>query len=228
MHKDSSALPGIPRTLSQSIYNYLKDAIIGNQLQANQRIIEKEIAARFGVSTTPVREAVLRLGAEGYISIDSHRKAVVREISIKEIKDIYTVLAHLDSFAAGEAIGHISNQAKAELHAMTQQMASACRDHDADAFLEINGEIHERIWAELPNQVLRRTLLDVHGQLLRYTHARIKAYRAPRIMEASLAEHQDILEAIEKKDRKRIKSIIRRNWRIMPEALPIEKDKKQA
>lgn len=209
----------IPRTLSQTIYNYLKDAIIGNDLKANQRILEKDIAARFAVSTTPVREAILRLGAEGYISIDSHRKAVVREISIQELTNIYAVLSTLDTFSAGLVIGHVSEKIFTRLESLTEGMARAARHNDSQRFLEINGEIHEVIWGELPNKVLRRSLLDVHGQLMRYAHARVRAYRDPDVMAASLQEHRDILAALHESDRRRLKRIIRLNWRVLPSRL---------
>ncbi len=58
----------MPKTLSESVYNNLRTGIINNELKAGQRIYEKEIAKLYGVSTTPVREAFLKLNAEGYIS----------------------------------------------------------------------------------------------------------------------------------------------------------------
>lgn len=222
-----SASPEIPRTLSQTIYNYLRDAIITNRIKANQRIIEKEIADRFGISTTPVREAVLRLGAEGYISIDSHRKATVKEISQDELKDIYAVLGALDPFAAGQVIGRFPDSCLARLERLTANMEAAMKNRDPQRFLSLNGEIHELIWDELPNQVLRRSLLDLHGQLKRYTHARIKAYEKPEIMAASLEEHQAILAALRSKDRIRLKNLIRLNWRIPPTRLSIIPEKKK-
>ena len=97
----------IPKTLSESIYNSLRTGIINNELKAGQRIYEKEIAKQYGVSTTPVREAFLRLSAEGYLSIDSHRKASVRKISYKELEDIFRVMGDLDALAMSQAVDHI-------------------------------------------------------------------------------------------------------------------------
>ena len=62
----------MPETLSQSIYNCLKKAILENKIKANQKINEKEIADGFKVSRTPVREALVRLEAEGFTKITSH------------------------------------------------------------------------------------------------------------------------------------------------------------
>ena len=95
--RDVSSSFTIPKTLGQSIYSHLKDAILNNHLKANQKINEKEIAQSFGTSTTPVREAVMRLGAEGFVITDSHRETIVKEISLEELKEILLVMGHLDS-----------------------------------------------------------------------------------------------------------------------------------
>jgi len=114
--------PKITKTLSQTIYNYLKDAVVTNKLKANQRIIEKDIAEMFGVSTTPVREALLRLAAEGYLFIDSHRKTVVKEASIEELKEILQVMAELDTIAVEHVVERIQPEHLQKLRELTEQM----------------------------------------------------------------------------------------------------------
>ena len=91
-------------TLSDKIYNYLKESIIKNKIKPNQRIQEKEIAVQFDSSTTPVREAVRRLSAEGFIAITPYRYAVVREISSKELEEMYEVITILDYYALRAAL----------------------------------------------------------------------------------------------------------------------------
>ena len=121
MNKKLRSLPDpiIPKTLSQSIYNYLKEAIISHQLKASQRINEKEIADLFQVSITPVREAVLRLGAEGFIDSNFHREAVIKEVSYRELKEIFQVLGVLDSVAVGLILDTINQEELKELESLT-------------------------------------------------------------------------------------------------------------
>ena len=69
----------IPKTLSESVYNNLRIGIINNEFKAGQRIYEKEVAKSFGVSTTPVREAFLRLSAEGFITIVEDNFTILSE-----------------------------------------------------------------------------------------------------------------------------------------------------
>ena len=204
--------PNIPKTLSQLIYNYIRDAIIRNKLKANQKINEKEIADHFQVSTTPVREAVLRLGAEGFVTINSHREAVIKEISFQELKEILQVLSILDSSALELAIEKLTPQDLEELEDLTAKLARNCQLDSIDKFLELNTAIHNRLWRNLPNAFLRETLHYVHNQLLRYNYARFTAFRRPGALEKSLEEHQHILNVLKAKDKRAIREFMAKHW----------------
>lgn len=209
------AKQNITKTLSQSIYNHLKKAIVTNKLKANQRIIEKDIAEMFGVSTTPVREALLRLAAEGYLLIDSHRKTIVKEASITELKEILQVIAELDTISIGYIAEHIKPEHLKHLKKLTEQMEQAGRSKDIRKYLELNVAIHKRIWDILPNKVLQRTLEFVHRQLMRYMYSRISAFQEPAVLAQSIQEHKKILRALENKDTKALKSLVRSNWSLL-------------
>jgi DNA-binding GntR family transcriptional regulator len=215
---------GIPKTLSQSIYNYLKDAVVTNKLKANQRIIEKDIAKMFGVSTTPVREALLRLAAEGYFFIDSHRKTVVAKISYEELKDIFQVMAELDTIAIKYVVDHIQAEDLQELKELTKQMEEAGRSKNSEKYLEINTAVHNKIWDILPNKVLQRTIEFVYSQLMRYTYSRITAFQEPAVLERSIKEHKKILRALEDKDKRALKSLVKSNWSLLVNNPPQEQE----
>lgn len=207
--------PTITKTLSQSIYIYLKHAVVTNELKANQRIIEKDIAKMFGVSTTPVREALLRLAAEGYLSVDSHRKTVVKEASIEELKDILQVMAELDAISIGHVVEHIQPEHLAKLKELTEQMEQAGRAKDIEKYLELNTAIHKKIWDILPNKVLQMTIEFIHSQLMRYLYFRLSAFQEPAVLDQSIREHKKILRALKDKDKKALKSLIRSNWSLL-------------
>jgi DNA-binding GntR family transcriptional regulator len=207
----SEAVP-IPKTLGQLIYNYVREAIIKNKLKANQKINEKEIAEHFEVSTTPVREAVLRLGAEGFVKINSHREAVVKELSFQELKEILQVLSILDSSAAELVIENLTPQDLEELEDLTEKMARHCQPDSVDKFIELNTAIHNRLWRNLPNAFLRDTLHYAHNQLLRYNYARLAAFRKPGALEKSLEEHQHMLKVLKAKDKRAIRASVAKHW----------------
>lgn len=209
--KDLS-LNNIPKTLSESVYNNLRSGIIKNELKAGQRIYEKEIAKLYSVSTTPVREAFLRLSAEGYISIDSHRKASVRKISFKELEDIFAVMGDLDALAISQAVDHITPECIQEIEELIAEMEEICKPTFIERFLDLNVAIHSKIWSALPNKVLERTLHYVHGQLLRYNYARYVAFQDPEIMIISLGEYKRILRALSDRNKKELKKLVKTHW----------------
>jgi DNA-binding GntR family transcriptional regulator len=209
----------IPKTLSESVYNSLRTGIINNELKAGQRIYEKEIAKQYGVSTTPVREAFLKLNAEGYISIDSHRKASVRKISYRELEDIFMVMADLDALAVSQAVDHITPDCIREIEEFIEEMEEVCRSSFVERFLELNVAIHYKIWSALPNKVMERTLHYVHGQLLRYNYARYVAFQDPEIMRRSMEEHKKILNALRNKNKREIKKFMKTHWSFLIQQL---------
>lgn len=223
-----SSEQSIPKTLSQSIYNYLKDAIINNKLKANQRIVEKEIAGVFKVSTTPVREAVLRLSAEGFVNIDSHKEAVVKEISYEELKEIFHVMATLDSLATVLAAENIKPEDLKELESLADKMEHNCHIRSFDKYMAYNNAIHSKIWKLVPNGILRKTLHYVNDQLLRYNSSLISAFHKPGVLEKSLEEHKDILKALKSKDKKHIKTLVTSHWESLLKPSPFEDGLKES
>lgn len=212
----------IPKTLSQSIYNYLKESIINNTLKANQKIKDKEIAKLFDVSTTPVREAVLKLGAEGFVMINSHREALVREAFYEELTEIFQVLSLLDSVGASSAIDCIGPETMEELENLAEELESSCHDDSIEKFMAINQDFHKKIWECIPNRFLESTLQFINNQMLRYNYARLYAFKKPGALKRSLEEHKDIIEAIRNKDKKRLKKLIAKHWGSLLQASPFK------
>lgn len=202
----------ISKTLSQSIHSYIKEAIITNRLKANQRINEKEIAAEFGVSTTPVREAVQKLGAEGFITINSHREAVVRAVSFEELQEIFKVLSILDGQAASLAADHIGHDDLRELEGVIKEMEKSCHINSVKKYLTLNQRFHRRIWRCVPNRTFQTILYYVDNQMLRYTPSRLYAFKNPGLLESSLQEHKEMLEALRTKDKERLEELMSKHW----------------
>jgi len=156
--------------------------------------------------TTPVREAVLRLGAEGYITINSHRESVVKEISYQELRDIFPVLAVLDDFAVSLVVDSIGPENIRELEEMTAKMERFCKQRSIEEYLGLNAAIHNKIWESLPNKILKRTLQFVHGQLLSYY-----IFQKPGVLKKSLKEQKEILYTLNRKKRKELKTKIQKH-----------------
>jgi DNA-binding GntR family transcriptional regulator len=208
-------LPSFPKTLSETVYEGIKSAIFHNELKAGQRIYEKDVAKAYSVSTTPVREAFLRLKAEGYITIDAYRRAAVKTVSIRELEEIFDVLGSIDVLAIQQVADHIDAEGIQEITDLINKMEIACKPFSIDDYLDLNRAIHHKLWDFLPNEVLKKTLLSIHGQLRRYKYAHYLAYQDPDIMRKSLEVYQRIAKALSEKDKDELQNLIKLHWRFL-------------
>jgi len=212
MKADNFSASTFPKTLSESVYERIKTAIFHNELKAGQRIYEKEVAKAHKVSTTPVREAFLRLKAEGYITIDAYRRAAVKTVSIRELEDIFDVLGSIDVLAMSQVVDHIDADGVQEIERLINKMERACKPYCIEDYLDLNRDIHHKIWEYLPNKVLKKMLHSLHGQLLRYNYAHYLVYQDPNIMQMSLDAYKKIAKALVEKDKEKLQSLVKSHW----------------
>ncbi len=208
MNKNEIPKYPLPRTISEYIFTVLKESIINNKLQANQRINEKELSEQFRVSRTPVREAVLRLAAEGFVKIDSYRRAIVSEISYEELKDIFQVLGALDRLAISLAVDNLTVKDITKLERLLQRMKKSCNIKSIEKYMEFNTAFHNVIWEVIPNKLLREMLYLIRDKMLRYNYAQIHAFKKPGLLERSIKQHIELVSAIKTKNKETLKTLI--------------------
>jgi DNA-binding GntR family transcriptional regulator len=114
--------------------------------EPNSMINEKEIADSFKVSRTPVREALVRLEAEGFTKATSHRDVVVKEVSYGDLMDIFQVIGILDSLAITLVVDKIESKEFTKLKKMTDKLKHYYNQKDVEKFIDMNYTIHDRIW----------------------------------------------------------------------------------
>lgn len=211
--------------MSEFIYDSLKEAIIMNEFKANQRINEKEIADRFHVSRTPVREAVLRLAAEGFVKIDSYRRAIVKKISFEELGEILQVLGALDRLAVGLALDQITPKEVMKLEGITDKMEKVCAHKSIEKFIELNASFHDELWKSVPNKFLVEILNFVRDKKERYSYARLFAYKKPGFLEKSMKHHRALMRAIKTRDKDKLQTLIVEHRNILLEKSTAEEKK---
>jgi len=204
----------IPKTISQSIHDYLRESILKNELKSKQRINEKEIADLFQVSRTPVREAVVRLAAEGFVEIISHREAVVKEVSYKDLKEIFQVLGVLDKLAIGLIVEHIKATELTQLEKMTNRMERAYIVSEVEKFIDLNYSIHEILWDSLKNMndFLMKELNYCANQIKMCSYPLTSAFKNPKIMKRSMIAHKEIIEALKNRNRQKLEAVVFDHW----------------
>jgi DNA-binding GntR family transcriptional regulator len=202
----------MPETLGQSIYNCLKKAIIENKIKPNQKINEKEIADSFKVSRTPVREALVRLEAEGFTKITSHRDVVVKEVSYGELAELFQVIGTLDCLAVTLVLDKIDPKEFIKVEKMTTKLEHYYNQKEVEKFIDMNYAIHNRIWNHLTNKYLQKSLRHCLAHIKRCNYALYSAFHKKEILDASMKAHKKISEALKKKDNEKLKYIIQEHW----------------
>jgi DNA-binding GntR family transcriptional regulator len=187
----------IPRTVKEALVETLRDEIIQGDHAPGQYLRLEEIAARFDVSTMPVREALRDLEAEGLVTSFPHRGAIVTQLSADELQDIYDIRVTLEEMATRLAVPLLTKTDLSELTSLVEQMENHLSD--VVAVVRLNHQFHLTLYAASG----RRHLCELN-RMLRY---RVQHYLHVFIVESELGhssrtqgEHRAILEACKRGD----------------------------
>ncbi|MGX0976906.1 DNA-binding GntR family transcriptional regulator [Roseovarius sp. MBR-51] len=186
--------------LAVEISNRLRQMILEGQLLPGEKINEKVLTEQFGVSRTPLREALKVLAAEGLLDLIPHRGAVITRQSEAELAEVFCVLAALEGLAGELAAEHASEDILHEIADMTRALRRTFDEADRPTYFRINQEIHKTILAAAGNDMLLRSheLLAYRVQRARY-QANLTAER----WRAAVEEHEAILDALSRRDAER-------------------------
>jgi len=188
-----ASLPIARAALAVQVAGALRRLILEGELQGGEKIREKELTERFGVSRTPLREAMKILAAEGLIELIPNRGAVISQRSEAELADAFPVLAALEGLAGAQAAERASEAELAEIARLTRELRAAQERGDRPRYFEINQAIHNAILAATRNETLQRTHATVVGQVHR---ARYQANLTRTRWEKALSEHERIAQAL--------------------------------
>lgn len=186
-------LTSLPMLLEREI----ESMILDGRLSIGGRINENQLAATFGVSRGPVREALRSLEALGLVELLPNRGVFIRSLDIAQVVEMYGVRAALFGYAAQLLAGRTEAGVVAPLRAMLDEMAEAARAHDFDRYYPLNFAFHDFIVEQAGNSVLTAQYRGLVKQL--------RLYRAGNLMtgntlELSNEEHARIVAAIEQGD----------------------------
>jgi DNA-binding GntR family transcriptional regulator len=184
-------------TLREQVLEHLREEILSSRLEPGAELNEVALSASLGVSRGPIREALGRLAAEGLVTVTPRRGAIVTKLTKQEFMDAYQVREALESLATRIAVPRLSDEDRAELHRMSDEMRRLAEADDPDAFFEINRRFHEKLVAASGNrrlQAMHEQLLGQMGRLLR------KSADLRGGLGESAAAHEAILEAADAGD----------------------------
>jgi len=184
-----------PRALYEQVAEQLRQRIFRRELEPGSWIDELKIAEEFGISRTPLREALKVLAAEGLVTMKVRRGAYVTEMSDKDMRDVYHLLSLLESDAASVVAARATPDQLRELEQLHADLARAVNDRDR--FFAVNERIHMRILEMADNRWRDQLVADLRKVMKLNRHNSL--LKQGRI-EDSLAEHETILSALRARD----------------------------
>ncbi len=190
-----SAFPISPRALYEEVAEQLRQRIFRRELEPGSWIDELKIAEEFGISRTPLREALKVLAAEGLVTMKLRRGAYVTEVSDKDLRDVYHLLSLLESDAAGVVAARATAEQLQELQALHRDLAAAVADRDR--FFALNERFHMRLLELADNRWRNQMVADLRKVMKLNRHNSL--LKQGRIAE-SLQEHAQILAALQARD----------------------------
>lgn len=191
--------------LAVQVADGLRELILEGRIKGGEKIREKELTELFGVSRTPLREAMKILASEGLIDLIPNRGAAVSERSEAELADTFPILAALEGIAGAQAAERASDTEIAQIRALTDRLRASREANDRPGYFEINQAIHKAILEASRNDTLRRTHATIASQVHR---ARYQANLSRKRWEKALKEHEQIAEALEQRDAARARTLL--------------------
>ncbi len=180
------------QTKEEYIYDYLRTAILQCKIEPGARLVIDHLTSTFGSSTIPIRTALQRLQAEGLVEIVPHTGAVVTEISVDSLVEVFTILEALERIAFEKAAEKIQPEDFSELEQLMAEMERSQRAGEIDRWSDLNSQFHHRIakisGMKLLTDFMDRTL-NYWGRVRRYYLAEIASERVPQAQ----ADHRELL-----------------------------------
>jgi len=196
-----------PRALYQEVAERLRQQIFARELEPGSWIDEQKLTAEYGISRTPLREALKVLAVEGLVTMKVRRGAYVTEMSREDVAQVYHLLGLLEADAAGEVARIASDAQVAELRRLHEQLERQVRSRDA--FFATNEAFHLKLLEFAGNRWRRQIVDDLRKVMKLNRHHSL--FRKGRLA-SSLAEHRELMAAIEGRDARAATRLMRSHF----------------
>jgi DNA-binding GntR family transcriptional regulator len=198
----ASAAPGEVSRASASLHGELlaalRDYIVEGNLEDGARVPERLLCDRFGISRTPLREALKVLAAEGLIDLLPNRGARVRVLSADDLRELFDVMGGLEALAGRLACERISDDEVAEIERVHHEMYRFYLRREMHGYFQCNQEIHRMIVEAAGNAALQATYASFAGRIRRVRYSANLATDRDRWGEA-MREHEAMLDALRRR-----------------------------
>ena len=189
-----------------AVYKRLRQDIVKGKLKPGERIVMAELAKAYGLSETPVREAIRRLESDGHVVFTPHTGAVVTKLDKGELSEIYLIRIALEALATRLACSHITDRDIDYLIRKNEEMETAIQQNRYGDLGKMNKDFHLRIYKASPFPRLYRMICDLWDTFERWPS--VFSY-VPERAAASVEEHKKIIEALRMRDMERADALMK-------------------
>lgn len=184
----------IPENLTQQAFKYIRDEIIHGKLDGRQHLTETYFAERFGISKSPVREALNRLESEGLITIVPRRGAFVVDLSIQDIEEIFDLREALETLVVKNAV--LNAKVLGHMRAAVESAKRFREENDKANYIRVDAAFHMTLVEASTNSRLKKILENMFNQMLI-----VRSRTFELTSHTSLSQHLHILKALEQRKR---------------------------
>jgi len=182
----------------------MEEAILSGQFKPRERLIEMDLIPKFGVSRTVIREALKKLEAKGLIRSTPYRGAMVADLTVEEVEEIYFVRAELERIAARLVLKHITEKEIQELKRLSKEVERNLRKK-THQMIEKDSEFHRALFKISRNRYLSEMIdfLRTKAHIVRFN-----AWSLPHRIEQSIIEHREMMKAVEDRNLNQLEKLI--------------------
>ena len=196
------------QTLREKILENIRDSILKGTLKAGERVSEPDLAERYGISRTPIREAFRQLESEGYLTVVPRKGAVVTALSERDVSEFYAIKSILEGYAASLAAENLTDKDIERLITINERLAKLAAAGDVKSFFRVHNSFHELFIKSAGN----KKLLELIQQMLKkFDRLRIASLSLPGRMEISVQEHEKIIEAFKARNGEQANILVQKN-----------------
>ena len=196
------------QTLRERIVNVLRESIIKGTLKPGEHVAESELADKYGISRTPIREAFRQLETEGFLKVIPRRGAEVTSLTDDDVKEFYEVKSLLESYAAKVATERLTEKDIKRLELLNASMERFAHNGDIKGFFKADNEFHDIFIQKCGNDKLCGILQNLLHQFQRF---RIASFVIKGRMEVSVEQHKDIIKACCDRNPALVEQLVKRN-----------------
>ncbi|MCR5458038.1 MAG: GntR family transcriptional regulator [Clostridiales bacterium] len=192
-------------SLENKVYTQLEEDILNGRYSVGDSITEIAASKEYGVSRTPIRDALRKLENDGLVKITPNKGATVIGVSKEDLVDIYNIRMRLEGLAGSMAAVRMSQKEKESLKENVELSRFYAGKQNYDKLKELDTDFHEAIYLGCGSRTIYRTLKDLHANTRLY---RKMSLSVPGRMEKSLDEHEEIMKAILASDSKLVDKLM--------------------